>query len=653
MIEWPSMGKEEVVSRSVKELRLLMLEWHDIGKEDEHVDTLNHASTSNVCPVVKHMNDENVGYLYCDNEEAFKGKAITCSKCGGTSHNERACTGPRDQQPTGKTKKHTRPEGLQDAKPIEVSRRSSQAMDSEPSGSQTRQIGSSSHGKDSQPNSSQKRKRATSSNGNLYQPSGSQTRKSARQATKLLHLGSIWRTYTIWTQFGKKWDKIATLLEDTQDLAYNSTAKLKNDILIFQQHQGESLSEAWTHFKDLLQKAPHHGIDLWLKVQIFYDHVNPATRRTIDQSAGDFAKPVKAISLTQDVPHTSNHHLIELENQVQRLMEAHLAPRSSVQVNKIAFSCEICSSPHDTQYCMENLEQTFVDYASSQTNEAGGKWFTFKPEQNNLGDAYNLSWKAINDRMTGALPSDTVKNPKLNVNPISSVLSARSYPMEDPQISSYLLNSVNAIKTRFKPTNNFQKDQLQVKTLTVNEIGTPKQKEQFLKLPHLNLPVLEVLAHAPIYNAILDKYVESLELGKNGSVFIQVEMRKKMKDPGLFTLPCRLGESKPFDTLADLGSLDGTKSYPAGIVKNVEVHIGKLKLLEDFYVIDTEKDPMTSLLVGRGFLATASAVIDCRKSKITVGEGITRYVIVKLWTRSGFDGDQRVVGVNAGLQSLE
>ncbi|GKA82168.1 zinc finger, CCHC-type containing protein [Tanacetum coccineum] len=39
------------------------------------------------------------------------------------------------------------------------------------------------------------------------------------------------------------------------------TAKLRNDILMFQQHHGESLSEAWTRFKDLLQKVPHHGID--------------------------------------------------------------------------------------------------------------------------------------------------------------------------------------------------------------------------------------------------------------------------------------------------------------------------------------------------------------------------------------------------------
>nr|GEY50288.1 reverse transcriptase domain-containing protein [Tanacetum cinerariifolium] len=33
------------------------------------------------------------------------------------------------------------------------------------------------------------------------------------------------------------------------------TAKLHNDILMFPQHQGESLSEAWTRFKDLLQKS--------------------------------------------------------------------------------------------------------------------------------------------------------------------------------------------------------------------------------------------------------------------------------------------------------------------------------------------------------------------------------------------------------------
>ncbi|GKE33582.1 zinc finger, CCHC-type containing protein [Tanacetum coccineum] len=72
------------------------------------------------------------------------------------------------------------------------------------------------------------------------------------------------------------------------------TAKLRNDVLMFQQHHEESLSEAWTRFKDILKKVPRHGIDLWLQVQIFYDHVNPVTRRTIDQSAGGKIRDLNA-----------------------------------------------------------------------------------------------------------------------------------------------------------------------------------------------------------------------------------------------------------------------------------------------------------------------------------------------------------------------
>nr|GEV62058.1 MAK10-like protein [Tanacetum cinerariifolium] len=53
--------------------------------------------------------------------------------------------------------------------------------------------------------------------------------------------------------------------------------------------------------------------------------------------------------------------------------------------------------------------------------------------------------KAITNRIEGALPSDTIKNPKLNVNSITSVLSARSYPTEDPQCSTHIHGSINTI----------------------------------------------------------------------------------------------------------------------------------------------------------------------------------------------------------------
>nr|GFA38300.1 hypothetical protein [Tanacetum cinerariifolium] len=136
-----------------------------------------------------------------------------------------------------------------------------------------------------------------------------------------------------------------------------------------------------------------------------------------------------------------------------------------------------------------------------------------KQQQSEITNKIDTFLKAINDRITRALPSDTIKNPKLNVNSTTPVLSARSYPTDDPQYPS--------------------------------QIHKSKEHEQTLKEEikdlHLKLPVLEVLAYPPTYNAILDKYVESLKLG-------------------------------------------------------------------------------------RGFLTTASVVIDCRKEKIAVGKGITRSV---------------------------
>ncbi|GJY18808.1 MAK10-like protein, partial [Tanacetum coccineum] len=224
----------------------------------------------------------------------------------------------------------------------------------------------------------------------------------------------------------------------------------------------------------------------------------------------DFVKSVKAIQLPQDVPSTSDRHLIELENQVQRLMEAHLAPTQPTQVNKITTPCDICSGPHDTRHYMENPKQAFVEYASSRTDEAGEGLVSefiasqdarlskfeadFKQQQSEITNKIDTVLKAITDRITDMLPSDT-----------------------------------------------------------------------------LNIGLLEETDHI-------------------------------------------------------FGLADGTKSYPVGIVKDVEVHIGRLKLLNDFYVLDMKKDPETPLLAGIGFLATANAVIDCRMARIAVGEGITRSV---------------------------
>nr|GEU62315.1 hypothetical protein [Tanacetum cinerariifolium] len=131
--------------------------------------------------------------------------------------------------------------------------------------------------------------------------------------------------------------------------------------------------------------------------------------------------------------------------------------------------------------------------------------------------------------LDGALPSDTVKNPKLS----TSSVSAHSYPPIDPQCSSHPSTSINAIKAHSKEANISQTSLLRPRIEIERqqpEEPEPTLEDKFQNL-HLNLLVLEVSAHTPIYNTILDKYVESLELDKNRSAFVQGEIQQRWKTP--------------------------------------------------------------------------------------------------------------------------
>ncbi|GKA37458.1 MAK10-like protein [Tanacetum coccineum] len=129
------------------------------------------------------------------------------------------------------------------------------------------------------------------------------------------------------------WEDLSTRFL-TQFFQPGRTAKLHNDILMFQQHQ-ESLFlkhglVSRTYSKKSLIMASTFGSknteESWALLEDFalYDNESWNVPR-------DFAKPVKAISLPQDVPSTSDRRLIKLENQVQHLMEAHIAPKQPIQ----------------------------------------------------------------------------------------------------------------------------------------------------------------------------------------------------------------------------------------------------------------------------------------------------------------------------------
>ncbi|GJZ91930.1 hypothetical protein Tco_0663995 [Tanacetum coccineum] len=125
--------------------------------------------------------------------------------------------------------------------------------------------------------------------------------------------------------------------------------------------------------------------------------------------------------------------------------------------NMVPLRSDTICGPHDTQYCMEDLAKAIVEYASSRIDEAGGLVSNFmasqdarlskfeanfKQQQSEMTNKIDIVLKAITDRIAGTLSSDTVKNPKLSTN---LVLSARSYPTEEPQCSTQTHGSINAI----------------------------------------------------------------------------------------------------------------------------------------------------------------------------------------------------------------
>jgi hypothetical protein len=69
------------------------------------------------------------------------------------------------------------------------------------------------------------------------------------------------------------------------------TSAIRDKILRFCIGQNKPIHKSWIRFKDLIRQAPHHGIELWLLVQVFYEIVSPNDQHRINNSVkGKIAK---------------------------------------------------------------------------------------------------------------------------------------------------------------------------------------------------------------------------------------------------------------------------------------------------------------------------------------------------------------------------
>src|SRR4051812_5884520 len=119
---------------------------------------------------------------------------------------------------------------------------------------------------------------------------------------------------------------------------------------------------------------------------------------------------------------------------------------------------------------------------------------------------------------------------------------------------------------------------------------------------------------------------------------------KKLGDPGVPTIPCsikrncvktalcdleagvsvmplslyrRLDLNKLTPTEISLQMIDKSTAIPVSICDDVPVVVANVTILMDFVILDMPEDDSMSIILGRPFLNTVGAVIDCKKDNVT------------------------------------
>ncbi|GJR54295.1 zinc finger, CCHC-type containing protein [Tanacetum coccineum] len=469
--------------------------------------------------------------------------------------------------------------------------------------------------------------------------------------------------------------------ENKERTRLHLTAKLRNDILMFQKHHGESLSEAWTRFKDLLQKVSHHGIDRWFQIQIFYDHVSFHLKCEIDRAAGgklrnkntdesweiienlafydhegwdetkEFVKPVKAISTPHSVPKTPDRRLLELEDQINFLLKgSRLTPTSSsvrtpqayvnavhsksrprnqnepLKLNTFAFRERTGLSPQP-QVLETTFEDQIRDYMAAHTDRIE------RFENAIFKQREGINREEERSNMTKVTPDNTEM----------PTAAEAGMPIMDAETKNGAENGTEnkSIKT---PENE-------------ETVEAPGSQPITYYLKHkINERLIKGLVNNNRFNnsrsgtRVGKKSGKEYKVLPGGHVYDAILKKKITKKEDIrenFKIPCNIGDLKHVNALVDQGSdvnvmpystymkLNDKRlsrqtfnshylslvNYPLRIVEDVLVEVAEHVYPVDFMILDIKENEKRPFILGTPFLTTAKASIKFDKDTITLRPG--------------------------------
>ena len=175
---------------------------------------------------------------------------------------------------------------------------------------------------------------------------------------------------------------------------------------------------------------------------------------------------------------------------------------------------------------------------------------------------------------------------------------------------------------------------------------------EVFKQVRINIPLLEAIQQIPAYAKFLKDLCtfkrttnvpKKAFLAQQASSIISCPTPIKYKDPGCPTISCQIGDHHIEKALLDLGAsvnllpysiyeelglgelkrthvtlqlADASIRYPKGVVEDVLIKVGDFVFPVDFVVLDTKHtsgaEPKIPVILGRPFLATSNALINCR-----------------------------------------
>ena len=83
----------------------------------------------------------------------------------------------------------------------------------------------------------------------------------------------------------------------------HKTNNLKRQIYTFAAQDGERFYQCWERFMETVSAYPHHGFDIWMLVNYFYDGMSPPMKQLLESMCGgDFLNYVAETSKAWDEP---------------------------------------------------------------------------------------------------------------------------------------------------------------------------------------------------------------------------------------------------------------------------------------------------------------------------------------------------------------